>query len=83
MVKYIKNLLLYWRFKRAVKQCDKLNKKYLSTKYIVANICGHPYIIDRKAFRKLRTNGFFRSDLKWQDVFHKRITANSLQQWIS
>ncbi len=85
MVKFIKNLWLYWQFKRAIKLCRKLNdnRKPGEPLNIVANICGKPYIVNRPSFRKLRTKGIFKSSLQWQDVFNKRITEQTLQQWTS
>ncbi len=85
MVKFIKNLWLYWQFKRAIKICHQLNDKRKPGEQlnIVANICGRPYIINRTSFRKLRTKGYFNSKLKWEKVYSKRITEQTLQQWTS
>ena len=85
MEKIIRNLFLFWRFKRAIHRCEEMNKKrtFTATPYIVANICGQPYIINRKSFKKLRTKGYFRATLKWENVYKKRVTYNTLRQWIS
>lgn len=85
MVKIIRNLFLFLRFKRAIRRCEQMNAKrsFYEGKYIVANICGRPYIMNRKTFKKLRTKGFFRATLKWESVYKKRVTYNTLEQWIS
>lgn len=84
MVKYIQNLLLYWQFRRALKKCDKINRRNGNVnKSFVANICGKPYIIDRKSFRSLRMKKVFRHDLKWCDVCAKCVTDKTIKQWIS
>lgn len=83
MVKYIQNLLLYWRFRRALKKCAKTNIREKFNKSIVANICGRPYIVNRKYYRKLRLKGLFNQSLKWAEVKEKQVTDKTLQQWIS
>lgn len=83
MVRYFKNLMLYFKFKKALKQCDKRNKYITSNKYIVANMMGTPVVINRPKFRKVRTKGIFRHTLLWQEVKDKQVTKETLQQWIS
>lgn len=85
MVKTIKNLILYWRFRRAVKRCAEMNatRPTAAGQYIVANICGWPYIINRRSFRKLRAEGLFRAGLTWVGVYKKRVTPETLKRWIS
>ncbi|MCM1069837.1 MAG: hypothetical protein NC346_08170 [Prevotella sp.] len=83
MVKLFKNICLYWRFKHAIRVCNKRNQYRTTNKYIVANICGYPYILNRPLFRTMRKKGVFRQNLKWIDVYKRRITSNTLQQWLS
>ena len=84
MVKFFKNLRLYLRFRNAVRRCDELNAQpHEGGEYIVANICGNPYIINRHSFRVLRTKGLFRHDLKWADIYEKRVTEKRLKLWLS
>lgn len=84
MVKFFKNLRLYLRFRNALKRCNELNATpHEGGEYIVANICGNPYIINRNGFRGLRTKGYFHQDLKWKDVYNKRVTENRLKLWLS
>ena len=83
MVRFIQNLLLYWRFKYALRLCEHRNRHRTKDKYIVANLCGTPYLMNRSSFRRARQQGVFRVDLKWQDVYSRRITSQTLQQWLS
>jgi hypothetical protein len=75
--------MLYFRFKKAFKQCDKKNLNRDRDKYIVANMMGTPVVINRPKFRKVRTKGIFRHTLLWQEVKDKQVTKETLQQWIS
>lgn len=83
MVKYFKNLILYVRFRRALRRCEELNSTRPNNKYIVANIVGKPYLINRTTFRIFKQKGVFRYDLKWSDITAKQVTKERLQQWIS
>jgi len=84
MVKFFKNMLLYLRFSNAVSRCEDLNAQpHNDGEYIVANICGKPAIVNRQGFRGLRTKGMFRHDLKWSDVYDKRITREVLKRWLN
>ena len=84
MVKFFKNLRLYLRFRNAVRRCDELNAQpHEGGEYIVANICGNPYIINRQGFRGLRTKRLFRHDLKWADLYENRVTEKRLKLWLS
>lgn len=84
MVKFFKNLMLFRRFSKALKRCDELNAQpHNGGAYIVLNICGRPAIANRAGFRGLRTKGWFRSNLKWADVYGKRVTKESLRLWLS
>lgn len=83
MVRLFRNILLYRKFIRTLKKCDKMNRDRRNDLYIVANICGLPYIINRRSYRKLRTQGIMPADLYWKDVYEKRITYNTIKKWIS
>ena len=76
MVKLLKNLWLKWQFKKAYRQCQKLNAQAGKEQYIVINLVGKPYITDRKSFRNLRKKGVFKTHLKWSDIYQKRVTTN-------
>ena len=83
MVNYIRNIILYRKFKMALKKCEKMNHWLTYDLYFVANIMGQPVIVNRSTFRLLRTKGKFRHDLKWEDVKAKCITHETLKQWTS
>ena len=84
MVKFFKNMLLYLRFRNAVSRCEELNAQpHNGGEYIVANICDKPAIVNRQGFRGLRTKGMFRQDLKWSDIYDKRITREVLKRWLN
>lgn len=75
--------MLYWQFRKALLRCQELNSvPHNGGKYIVANICGKPVIINRQGFRELRTKDYFRRNLKWQDVYAKQVTEDRLRDWI-
>lgn len=84
MVKFFKNMLLYLRFRNALNRCDKLNAiPHEGGEYIVANICGKAAILNRQGFRGLRTKGWFCQDLRWCDVYEKRVTREVLKRWLN
>lgn len=83
MIRLIKNIILYRRFQKALRLCRKQNANRQADRYIVANICGQPYVINRSAFRRLRTKGVFRADLKWSEITARQVTTKTLKQWIS
>ena len=45
MVKFIKNLMLYWQCKRAFRQCERKNKGRTADRYIVVLINCRPYVM--------------------------------------
>lgn len=68
MVKFFRNLILYYRFKQAFKQCDKLNNGRKRDLYVVINIAGQPFVLNRRFYRKVwKYNDFFRN-IKWNDL---------------
>lgn len=84
MVKFIRNMLLYRQFRKALCRCEELNAQpHEGGEYIVANICGKPAIVNRQGFRGLRTKSYSRHDLKWAEVYEKRVTQKHLRLWLS
>lgn len=74
MVKFIKNLFLYWRFKIAFRRCKKLNENRKKDFCIVIAINNTPLVINRVEFLRLRYKGVFKRDTKWEDIYKKRLT---------
>ena len=78
MVKFIKNLMLYWQCKRAFRQCERKNKDRTADRYIVVLINCRPYVLNRSEWRKIRMNNRFLQPLKWEDVKRNAITREGL-----
>jgi len=84
MVKFFKNLMLYRRFGKALKRCDKLNAQpHTGGDFIVINLCGQPAIVNYPLFKLWHKRGIVRYSLTWAEVYIKRVTKEKLKQWLS
>lgn len=79
MVKFIRNLILYWRFKYAFRRCDRLNKERRSNKYIVVSLNGHPYVLNRKTWRSRQLWHPALRGIKWSVLVEHQVTRNILK----
>lgn len=79
MVKFICNLILYWRFKLAFRKCDRLNRGRKNNLYIVANINGTPYVVNRKTWRTRQLWHPKLRRIKWSDVAKNQVTRKILE----
>ncbi|MCQ2359963.1 MAG: hypothetical protein MJ009_00580 [Paludibacteraceae bacterium] len=68
MVIFFKNLILYYRFKQAFKRRDKLNKGRERDLYVVINIQGKPFVLNRGFYREVRKHNAFFRKVKWSDL---------------
>ena len=74
MVKFFRNLRLYWRYKQAFKRCEQMNAGQRNNRYIVISIDGQPCIINRPSYRYLRQRSRALRAMTWQEVYDKRVT---------
>lgn len=74
MVKFFRNLCLYWRYKQAFRKCGRLNAGRCNNRYIVISIDGQPCIINRPSYRYWRQCSHALRNMTWQDVYDKRVT---------
>ena len=79
MVKFICNLILYWRFKLAFRKCDRLNRGRKNNLYIVASINGTPYVVNRKTWRTRQLGHPALRNVKWSDVAKNQVTRKILE----
>lgn len=79
MVKFIHNLILYWRFKFAFYRCDRLNRGRKNNKYLVANINGLPYVVNRKTWRTRQLWHPALRCIKWSDIVANQVTRKILE----
>ncbi len=79
MVKFICNLILYWRFKLAFRKCDRLNRGRKNNQYIVVNINGNPYVVNRKTWRTRQLWHPALRNVKWSFVAEHQVTRKILE----
>lgn len=83
MVKFIRNLFLYWRYKFAFYRCDKLNENRKKDLCIVINLGNRPMVINRVGFLRARYKGLFKRTIKWEDIYQKRLTRKIFENGVS
>ena len=79
MVKFIRNLILYWQFKLAFRKCDRLNRRRTNNLYIVANINSRPYVVNRQTWRTRQLWHPALRKVKWSDVKANQVTRKILE----
>ena len=79
MVKFIRNLILYWRFKFAFWLCEHRNKGRKNNRYIVVNFNGTPHVINRKTWRNRQLWHPALRKIKWQTIAQHQVTPNILK----
>lgn len=81
MVKFIRNLFLYWSFMLAFRKMDRLNRHRKNNLYIVASLSGRPFVINRPMYRKWkhRHPELGLADITWEQVYAHRVTREILK----
>lgn len=70
MVRFLKKIWIKWLLKR----CQILNNRAGGEAYIVIEITGKYYVVNRKRYRYLRRKGVFKTCLNWSEAYKNRIT---------
>lgn len=62
LIKTIKHYLTLWRYRRAVKEANRLHKA-TRKRYYVLRLLGRYHVVNRQQIRELKRNGTFKRDL--------------------
>ena len=65
------------RFKKALTQCERLNRES-RRQSIVVRFDNRPLIIDKMKFKELKRQGVFRRDVSWGAMLRVQITRENL-----